>query len=308
MQDDEFFTKIRDLICTKDENGDESGIKKDFANSSDISGGITSLKLNDSAIEAVNDFYTALVDTTHSDINATTCKELLADDYVDKFYAMVTGDNDATIANRAKSCELIRLLETDLIVAWQTTSGEWLDSSGKKYVEYIDRWVTSDGESVSVDVMRTYTGVWQYANKNDITIKTVNSDSNTVSWVCADGALDIASDHSIHTFLDSLLAEVSFLGEAVIPNNIKDTYVTLLTEEQLLEDIRAIDKNRLFYYNVPIEANVAIDFNEGDAKLNTLMNPAINYDINNVNNNFVISKLDINYLDSGIQIARSSRI
>ena len=46
----------------------------------------------------------------------------------------------------------------------------------------------------------------------------------------------------------------------------------------------------LFYYNTPVEADVAIDFNEGDSKLNTLMNPATNYDINNVNNSFVISK------------------
>jgi hypothetical protein len=38
------------------------------------------------------------------------------------------------------------------------------------------------------------------------------------------------------------------------------------------------------------------------------MNPIFNYDINNVNNSFVISKLDIDYLDTGIQVARSSRI
>ena len=38
------------------------------------------------------------------------------------------------------------------------------------------------------------------------------------------------------------------------------------------------------------------------------MNPATNYDVNNINNNFVISKLDIDYLDKGIQIARSSRL
>jgi hypothetical protein len=82
----------------------------------------------------------------------------------------------------------------------------------------------------------------------------------------------------------------------------------LKLEEQLLAEIRALDKNRDFYYNVPTEANVAIDFNEGDEKLNSLMNPAVNYDINNVNNSFVISKIDINHLTKGIQIARSSRI
>ncbi len=79
-------------------------------------------------------------------------------------------------------------------------------------------------------------------------------------------------------------------------------------ERQLLNEIRNIDIDRSFYYNIPVEANVAIDFNESDSTLNTLMNPAVNYDINNVNNNFVVSKLDINYLTKGIQIARSSRI
>lgn len=80
------------------------------------------------------------------------------------------------------------------------------------------------------------------------------------------------------------------------------------TETQLLADIRKMDIGRDFYYNVPIEPHVAIDFIESDSRLNTLMNPAVNYDINNVNNQFVISKLDINFLTEGIQIARSSRI
>jgi hypothetical protein len=85
-------------------------------------------------------------------------------------------------------------------------------------------------------------------------------------------------------------------------------YKTMKLEEQLLSDIRAVDQNRIFYYNVPVEANVAIDFTESDSKLNTLLNPLTNYDINNMNNNFVISKLDFDYLDKGIQIARSSRL
>ena len=79
-------------------------------------------------------------------------------------------------------------------------------------------------------------------------------------------------------------------------------------EEKLLADIRAIDKDHDFYYTAPVDLSLAIEFNESNDSLNTLMNPAINYDINNINNNFVISKLDINYLDSGLQIARSSRL
>jgi hypothetical protein len=79
-------------------------------------------------------------------------------------------------------------------------------------------------------------------------------------------------------------------------------------ERQLLSDIRKIDVNREFYYNVPVEKNIAIEFSETRTDYDTLMNPNIYYDLNNVNNPCVISKLDIDYLDTGIQIAKSSRL
>ena len=88
----------------------------------------------------------------------------------------------------------------------------------------------------------------------------------------------------------------------------QNLYNVLKAEEQLLADIRKIDVDRAFYYTAPVEINLAIDFNPGDAALNTLMNPITNYDINNINNSFVISKLDIDYLDNGIKIASSSRL
>jgi hypothetical protein len=66
--------------------------------------------------------------------------------------------------------------------------------------------------------------------------------------------------------------------------------------------------NNDFYYTAPLESSLAIEFNESNSALNTLMNPLTNFDVNNVNNSFVISKLDIDYLTSGIQIARSSRL
>jgi hypothetical protein len=88
----------------------------------------------------------------------------------------------------------------------------------------------------------------------------------------------------------------------------EDILNTKLIEAQLFEDIRKIDVNREFYYNAPIEKNLAIEFNETRTSYDTLMNPNIYYDLNNVNNAFVISKLDIDYLDTGIQIARSSKI
>ena len=99
-----------------------------------------------------------------------------------------------------------------------------------------------------------------------------------------------------------------------IPSDIADDkvkssiYYDLMLEEQLLKEIRELDRDHEFYYNVPVESSVAINFNEGDSKLNTLLNPAINYDINNINNNFVISKLDIDSIDTGFKIAHSSKL
>jgi hypothetical protein len=95
--------------------------------------------------------------------------------------------------------------------------------------------------------------------------------------------------------------------QELVDDEYLEVYKLLRLEEQLLSDIRAQDVNRDFYYNVPIENSLAIDFNEANKELNTLMNPAMNYDINNINNSFVISKLDIDYLANGLKIARSSR-
>jgi hypothetical protein len=94
----------------------------------------------------------------------------------------------------------------------------------------------------------------------------------------------------------------------VIEPGYEDAFSVLTLENQLLADIKKLDTNREFYYSVPVEDRLAIELNENDKALNTLMNPLTNYDTNNVNNSFVISKLDIDYLNNGIQIARSSRL
>ena len=83
---------------------------------------------------------------------------------------------------------------------------------------------------------------------------------------------------------------------------------TLLLEERLLDNIRRFDEKNEFYYNLKVEDSLAIEFNENNDDDNTLMNPRFFYDVNNVNNSFVVSKIDIKYLDSGLQIARSSRL
>jgi hypothetical protein len=74
--------------------------------------------------------------------------------------------------------------------------------------------------------------------------------------------------------------------------------------EALLNAITTLDKKHEFYYNAPIENSLAIEFNEN---ISSFANPYTLYDVNNINNNFVVSKLDIKYLDTGLQIAKSSK-
>jgi hypothetical protein len=49
---------------------------------------------------------------------------------------------------------------------------------------------------------------------------------------------------------------------------------------------------------------LAIEF---DNNVNSLSNPYSLYDINNINNSFVVSKLDVAYLKDGLKIAKSSK-
>ena len=76
--------------------------------------------------------------------------------------------------------------------------------------------------------------------------------------------------------------------------------------EQILKDIKAIDPNYLFYYNVPVQNALGIDMNKDD-EYDNLMNSSNWYDLNNINNKFVISEIDANYLPTGVTIARTSR-
>lgn len=110
--------------------------------------------------------------------------------------------------------------------------------------------------------------------------------------------------------MQTLIAEIKDLDDKkiILDKTFEEAYETLQKEKQLLAEIRLADRNKEFFYSVPVEPHLAIDFNEGDKALNTLLNPITNYDINNINNSFVISKLDIDYLSKGIKIARSSQI
>jgi hypothetical protein len=210
-----------------------------------------------------------------------------------------------------KKCNLFKYLADNLVVAWEDADGNWMDSAGNYFKQYANKdwvdadnyWLTQSGKKVKVNVQHTKENQWiDCDTKEEIAIK------DDKAWLSGINKITLR-DTGLDSALNELLTAVTKLGQtAIVSDAFKEAYNTLKLEEQLLADIRAIDRNRNFYYNVSIEPNVAIDFNENDVKLNTLMNPAINYDINNVNNSFVVSKLDINYLTNGIQVARSSRL
>jgi hypothetical protein len=79
----------------------------------------------------------------------------------------------------------------------------------------------------------------------------------------------------------------------------------IVLANKILEQLADLDKDHEFYYNVPVENGLAMEFD--DNNINSFSNPYTLYDINNINNNFVVSKLDIDYLDIGLRIAKSSK-
>lgn len=84
----------------------------------------------------------------------------------------------------------------------------------------------------------------------------------------------------------------------------KDSEAKKTLADRVLKNIREIDKHYDFYYNVPVENSLAIEF---DKNINSFSDPHTLYDINNINNDFVISKLDVKYLKDGLKIAKSSK-
>lgn len=82
-------------------------------------------------------------------------------------------------------------------------------------------------------------------------------------------------------------------------------YQEISGEPSLLEAINNLDQDHDFYYNVIVEDYLAIDLKT--AKQEKMSNPSIWYDYNNINNKFVISEIDSDYLAQGITLARTSQ-
>ncbi len=80
--------------------------------------------------------------------------------------------------------------------------------------------------------------------------------------------------------------------------------------DTLLADIRKEGVAKDFYYTTPIENENAIELNQyiTDVTEDSLLSPATWYDPNNVNNKFVVSEIDANYLPVGITLTRASRL
>ena len=119
---------------------------------------------------------------------------------------------------------------------------------------------------------------------------------------------DSDSVSTVRTCIEEIVTTIDQLkndSDKVIP-----IYVEKLslrdTELNLLSILRSFDTERDFYYNVPINNTYCIDIPDSTEN-NVLLNPLAFYDINNINNGFVISKIDMDYLTNGIKIATTSR-
>ena len=274
-------------------------------------------------------------------ISSLLNNSLVPTDFIQMLEALCDNFEHQTQLTIIKDSKLLKILQQEgFRAAWEDKDGYWMDSAGNYFQKYItidgeSNWYTYQQYTTNEELAEAGVSVWEnedgwMTSEGESVVVTLKRSNSTSRWLVPDtgeefsiktdeGAWLVESDDypdcttislydKADDILNTLLDKVSVLGQATIPPAFKEAYDTYLLETQLLADIQAIDVNREFYYNVPIEANVAIDFTESEAKLNSLMNPFINYDINNINNNFVISKLDINYLTKGIQIARSSRL
>lgn len=81
--------------------------------------------------------------------------------------------------------------------------------------------------------------------------------------------------------------------------------------KQLLLDLAAEDPERQFYYACFVDNRQAINVNKqlvGSENGPKMSSPATWYDPNNLNNKFVVSEIDQRYLNTGIQIATTSKL
>lgn len=131
-------------------------------------------------------------------------------------------------------------------------------------------------------------------------IKIDNSYKLQVFAGCASTDVIIFSPLSVIPSQNALNPKLNY--KSITKNG--NTYIS--PYEQILEDIRAIDSNLNFLYNAPIPNATGIDLNDLD-EIDTMEHYSNWYDKNNVNNKFVVSQIDADYMVDHVRISRASR-
>ena len=172
----------------------------------------------------------------------------------------------------------------------------------------INAFITEDEYKILLNIYKNFQLVKQ---ANLIEEAKLFESEKITDWVAnIEDFIGILEPSDLKESLSKMSAELEQLLEDSIDVSDENstTLTTIALENQLLKEILRTDVERDFFYTAKLDANMAIDITNSAEENRTLLNPALNYDINNINNSFVISKLDIDYLDDGIQIARSSRV
>lgn len=147
-------------------------------------------------------------------------------------------------------------------------------------------------------VLREGINILKITSSDVLTLASNNDNRATITF----SSLDlIPTTNSVNPKLNYHLIK-NELGNPIVYDGVTIDSV----EKQLLMDIRKIDKNKEFYYNMPIAQNLDIDMNPNDPA-DTLANPLNWFNYNNVNNKFVIAQIDTKSLADDIVIAKSSR-
>ncbi len=152
-------------------------------------------------------------------------------------------------------------------------------------------------------------------------IRVFNKDSSWAKSKTLDygmSNIEVSSDvEYIKIFSDSNKSDVIIFSDLRVIKGInsKLRYYNLSSEDgtssytQLLADIKLLDTNNKFFYGMHIPNNEQIDLNPLlTADEENLSSQLIWYDKNNINNKFVISEINADYLATGITIAKSSKI
>lgn len=164
--------------------------------------------------------------------------------------------------------------------------------------EYID---TDSDTGITRYILRSGINIIKIpAEVSRVLIYSTKKDTNTNYYIKSDDIITISD-------LDIIPYTVYNPEKAINPK--LDYKVTTESNiyTQVLKDINVLDKDHKFYYNALLDNSNIIDLNENN-DTETLSNPYTWYNYNNVNNKFVITEIDSDYLSTGITIAKSSKL